>query len=208
MGVLKDLRIVMVLLVGVGLTPVKLYGDWTDWEALHNEVYGRFGVTWDQLLFAIVVATFLGVIVDLLFRIRRAEAKVGPQDYSTRLVNLETLVSNILARPSTAAQLGPTAEGLPGLLFSRVHFAANGGYTIIGQSENVAGVTDVGAGQWYITWDQYYADVDYHVSITPTAGQFIVETQTVGGISIRALDQRGQSRGIELNVYAIGNAKT
>lgn len=95
-------------------------------------------------------------------------------------------------------------EQTPAQLISRAHIAASGSF--IGQTDNIMGVTDGGVGQRDIIWNQDYANADYHVSITPTAGHFEIERKSVGSISIRTFDYQGQPTDIELDILAIGDA--
>ena len=135
----------------------------------------------------------------------RAKQPKGDQGLAARLVNLEAVVTNIISRPGVSAQLlSSSPEGRSGLLISRAHIAASGGF--VGQPENVVSVVDTGVGQRNITWSQDYANTDYHVSITPTAGQFEIESKSVGGISIRTYRYGDLPTDIELDVFAIGDA--
>lgn len=154
----------------------------------------------------IAMVPLLGIILLLVvfWQGWKTNASPASQGYLGRIAKLESLVDNMVSRPNLSAALSQPTGNMPGLLISRAHISASG--IFVGQSENVSSVGDDGVGQRTITWAHDYANADYHVSITPTAGQFEVVSKSVGGISIRTFKYQDLPADIELDILAIGES--
>lgn len=75
-----------------------------------------------------------------------------------------------------------------------------------GSTQNISSVASGGTGQLTIVWNRAYADLDYHVSITPFEGRFEMVSKSVGSVSIRTYNHDGNPEDISIDVHAIGGA--